>query len=258
MRHITTRRIVLAAAVLGLVVGGMERARADLVVVPNVNATVEGDSNNAFPFNISSMRYQQVYSSSQFSSFGGPEMITQIIFRPDATTGNAFSSTLPQIQIDLSTTSATPATLNTTFSNNVGTDDTVVFGPGPLSLSSSFTGPAAGPKNFDITINLTTPFLYDPSKGNLLMDVRNFLGGATTQFDAVSPTSAGGLVTERVWSINVTSSTGTYDATSAGLVTEFAFSRVTAVPEPSTLVPAVWGVLLCLGYAWRRRRRVAA
>ena len=32
---------------------------------------------------------------------------------------------------------------------------------------------------------------------------------------------------------------------------------VTAVPEPATLTPAVSGVLLCLGYAWRRRRRAS-
>jgi hypothetical protein len=33
-------------------------------------------------------------------------------------------------------------------------------------------------------ITLLTPFLYDPALGNLLLDVRNFSGGLTTQFDA--------------------------------------------------------------------------
>jgi hypothetical protein len=73
--------------------------------------------------------------------------------------------------------------LSATFANNVGADDTVVFS-GPLSLSSAFTGPSAGPKDFDIVITLQTPFLYDPSAGNLLLDVRNFSGGTTIQFDA--------------------------------------------------------------------------
>jgi hypothetical protein len=254
------RRIALAVAVLGLLVGGVERARAGLVVVPNDLAGVEGDSNNGFPFNLSlfgdsSMRYQQVYDSSQFSSLGGPVMINQIIFRPDAQTGAAFSSTLPSIQIDLSTTSSTPASLSTTFANNVGADDKVVFGAGPLSLSSAFIGPSGGPKNFDIIINLATPFLYDPSKGNLLMDVRNFLGGGTTQFDAFTPASDG-AVSERVWNPDVNATTGTYDSVAAGMVTEFGFGP-SAVPEPSTLLTAVSGVLACLGYAWRRRRVAA-
>jgi len=47
------------------------------------------------------------------------------------------------------------------FANNVGADDTIVYGGltgAPLSLSSSFTGPAGQPKAFDIFINPTTPF----------------------------------------------------------------------------------------------------
>jgi hypothetical protein len=252
------KRIALAIAVLGLLAAMTESARASLVIVPNANISVEGDSNNGFPFNLSlfgdtNMRYQQVYDSSQFSTLGGPVLIHQILFRPDATTGAAFSSTLPDIQIDMSTTSATPATLSTTFANNVGADDRVVYARGSLSLSSAFTGPVGGPKDFDIVINLTTPFLYNPASGNLLMDVRNFGGGGTTQFDAVSSPNS---VIERVWSIDVTATTGTYDATSAGLVTEFGFGP--AVPEPSTLVAASFSVILCLGYALRRRMQSAA
>lgn len=33
------------------------------------------------------------------------------------------------------------------------------------------------PTNFEVVINFTAPFYYDPSKGNLLLDVRNFEGG---------------------------------------------------------------------------------
>ena len=250
------KRRTLAVAVAALLVGMTANARADFVVAPNANANVEGDGNNGFPFNIqdfgiSTMRYQQVYDSSQFSSLGGPKLITEIIFRPDAQSGQAFSSTLSSIQIDLSTTSAAPGGLSNTFANNVGADDKVVYGLGSLSLSSAFTGPANGPKDFDIVINLTTPFLYDPSKGNLLMDVRNFGGGSTTQFDAVQNSS----VTDRVWNTNVNSGT----ATSSGLyelVTEFAYTS-SAVPEPATLVPAISGVLFVLGCVLRRRGRVA-
>jgi hypothetical protein len=178
--------VLLGLAVAGVLADGP--ASAGLVVVPGRLATVEGDSNNGFPFNItrfrlSSQRFQQVFAASEFASLSGPKRITQIAFRPDAYTGNAFSSTIWDIQINLSTTRAAPDGMSWTFAENVGPDDTIVFS-GPMSLSSADQGPPEGPKDFDIVIDLQTPFPYDPSAGNLLLDVRNFSAGRTTQFDA--------------------------------------------------------------------------
>jgi len=51
MRRIT-KRFATAVAVLGLMVGGGGRAMAGLVVIPNSNATIEGDNDSAFPFNL--------------------------------------------------------------------------------------------------------------------------------------------------------------------------------------------------------------
>jgi hypothetical protein len=219
------------------------------VVVPNSARTVEGNINNGYPFDLtqtglSSQRYQQVYAASQFPGAG---LITQIIFRPDAFAGHAFSSTLSDIQIDLSTTQAADDGLSTTYANNVGADDTIVFARGPLTLSSAFTGPPNGPKDFDIIITLTHPFFYNPANGNLLMDVRNFGGGITTFFDAVFTTGDG---TSRLYNQNVNGTTGSTD--SAGLVTGF-----TIVPEPSTaaMLFAGGGTLLAWFVGRRRRQR---
>jgi hypothetical protein len=108
-----------------------------------------------------------------------------------------------------------------------------------LSLSSAFTGPAGGPKAFDIAINLSIPFLYTPSSGNLLLDVRNFSGDTATAFDATNT----GAIMSRVFSSGangVGDPTGSPDF--AGLVTQF-----TIVPEPETfglladVAIAVWG-----------------
>jgi hypothetical protein len=158
-------------------------------VVPNSATTTEGNGANSFPFDISSagrpietMRYQQLYDASQFSGLGSGGFITQIIFRPDVSFGFAFDSTLPDLQINLSTTSVPDDGLSFLFASNIGADDTVVFS-GPLPLSSDFTGGI--PKDFDIVINLATPFFYAPSMGNLLLDVRNFGAGLTTAFDSV-------------------------------------------------------------------------
>jgi hypothetical protein len=175
--------------------------------------------------------------------------IKAVAFRPDAQTGDSFSATLPNVQINLSTTAKGPDTLSTTFASNVGLDDTTVFS-GALVLSSGYTGPAGGPKDFDIVITLAIPFRYDPASGNLLLDVRNFSGGYTTQFDA---NSASGGPVGRAFSV---SSNGVYDLTGGsgpnGLVTRFEYSPV---PEPATLTLGMLAAAGLAGYNWRRRKK---
>jgi hypothetical protein len=247
------RHLALLGALLLLGAINPAHAIVPTVVVPNSAATTEGDLNNSFPFNIAiiglpSQRYQQLYAASQFGGLpSGGGLITQIVFRPDATFGHAFTSTLPDIQIDLSTTSAADDGLSSTYANNVGADDTVVFARGPLTLSSAFTGPPGGPKDFDIIITLTTPFLYNPALGNLLLDVRNFGGGSTISFDAVSPLGDG---VSRLFNQNVNSATGTTD--SVGLVTGFII-----VPEPGSAAMLLvgGGTLLAWFGGCRRRQR---
>ena len=190
------------------------------IVVPNSLVATEGDYANGFPFRIgsNSMRYQQVFDAADFGALSGPELITQISFRPDLTDGAAFNTTLTNIQINLSTTTAGPDGLSSTFAINVGGDDTIVFS-GQLSLSSAHAGPVQGPMVFDIIIDLQTPFIYDPSSGNLLLDVRNFDGGITTFFDAVQVADP----VSRVFSAllaGVNNPIGSADT--AGLIAQFA------------------------------------
>src|SRR5437879_3955989 len=109
------------------------------------------------------------------------------------------------------------------------------------------TGPAVGPKDFDICITLMTPFIYDPANGNLLMDVRNTGGGATTQFDAEETF---GDSISRVWNTSSADATGNPDT--LALVTQFSFTPV-AVPEPSAYVAFAAGALGLL--LWRRKMK---
>jgi len=53
-------------------------AIADTIVVPNAQAAAEGNDNNFGPFFNNSVRYQQVYSASQFPSSPVPLEITGI------------------------------------------------------------------------------------------------------------------------------------------------------------------------------------
>jgi hypothetical protein len=248
-----TRRSLFTAIVLAVgSLGPAADAGAVVIVAPNSLAAVEGNSNNGFPFNIlshgrSEQRYQQVFAASEFSALAGPHRVTQIAFRPDDQSGLAFASTLPNVQINLSTTAAAPDGLSNFFANNVGSDDTVVFS-GPLSISSADVG--GPPRAFDIVITFPSLFVYDPALGNLLLDVRNFGGGGSTQFDFVVVT---GDSTSRLFSPDdVTAPGGSLDT--GGLVAQFTFEPVGAdpVPEPGTLLLVGTGVL---GLLLRRRRQ---
>jgi acid phosphatase len=144
------------------------------LVVPNEWSTAQADAGNLFPlFSDKPMRYQQVFDAGQFSRLTpGGGLINRIAFRGHGP-GTPFTGTAPQLQVNLSTTSKSPDNLSSTFAENVGADDTQVFS-GPFQAAVTFSG---NPTNFEVMINFTTPFYYDPAKGNLLLDVRNMQGG---------------------------------------------------------------------------------
>jgi hypothetical protein len=161
------------------------------LVVPNQWSTAQGDAGNLFPlFSANPMRYQQVFDASQFSRLNpGGGLINRIAFRGHGP-GVPFTANAAQLQVNLSTTSKAPDGLSSTFADNVGPDDTQVFS-GPFQTAVTFTG---DPTNFEVVINFTTPFYYDPAKGNLLLDVRNMQGSTEVppndqELDGTSATS---------------------------------------------------------------------
>ena len=240
------KRLIVTAALVGLGVAAYPAAAGLLEeVVPNANAAVEGNVDNVFPFFFpGGMRYQQVYDSSQFGSFGGKRLITHIVFRPDSTFGDAHSTDISDLEVSLSTVNIGPDGLSTTFANNLGPDNTLVH-DGFITLSTSDLPGPGNTRAFDIVIALQTPFSYDPTTGrNLLMDVRNndlnvpsggprFMDAQFTKGDSIS----------RVFEIGPGSPTGSTDT--LGLVTLFRH----VVPAPGTLA------ILGLGLIGTRRRR---
>lgn len=139
-------------------------------IVPLSNAAVEGKGASA-GFSVQ-MRMQEVYLSNQFPSY--PIQIREIRFRPDSTYSvGSFTGMLSRIVFKLSTTTVGTGNLSKTFASNVGLDQKIVY-DGEWKIITSNRGPALGPKDFDIALKLQSPFLYDPAKGNLLLEYQNY------------------------------------------------------------------------------------
>ena len=229
-------------------------ARAVAIVAPNGYETVDGDTGNLFPFfqssaTHSSTRYQQVYDASEFSALSGGGTITEIAFRAHSESP-PFAAPIASIQINLSTTAKAADGLSTVFADNVGADDTAVFGPAPFAVASAqpanFTSTA---KPFEIVFTLQTPFFYDPALGNLLLDMRIPVQApqpliATVALDG---TVSGSDAVSRAYTFDGDVNSPTADQISTyGLITRF---TATPVPEPGTLP------LVALGLAALARRR---
>jgi len=183
-------------------------------------ASAEGSGRvNSAPFNNVS-RYQQIYAATEFSPMTGPRWITQIAFRPDSTQPTAFAHTIPNIQINLSTTSNPVAAMSSIFASNVGANDTIVYS-GSLTFSSTNMVQFGTAKQFDLVASLTTPFCYDPDAGNLLLDIRNFSSGFTAYIDGGGDNSASPGVRLNFLDNSTTGNSGTVQA--FGIVTQFTF-----------------------------------
>ncbi len=179
------------------------------LIAPNELTSSFGDAGNLFPlFSSQPIRYQQVFDAGQFSRLNnGGGLINRIAFRGHGP-GIPFTATIPQLQVNLSTTSKTPDGLSSTFASNVGGDDTQVFS-GTLQAAVTLNG---DPANFEIVINFTTPFFYDPAQGNLLLDVRNLQGSTEVppNDQEIDGSSATGDSISRVYNY------GNFSATTAG------------------------------------------
>ncbi len=202
-----------------------------------------GSTPISLPFGAgASDRYQQVYAASNFGPIAqGGGLITSLAFQfaDSHTLGGGVSN----IQINLSTTLRPVDGLSTTFAQNVGSDDTKVFGAGNLVWANDPTVP------FSAFINLSTPFHYNPANGNLLVDMRVFQTGLPFQFGSLSmeASAANNDTVSIAYAFNVNDLTGITDT--KGLNTLF---TVTPVPEPSTICLFLAG-LATIGFIQRRQ-----
>lgn len=127
---------------------------------------------------VPSYRFQQVYAASDFATLGdGPYMITRIDWRADGAVSGPIDYPSDRFLMKFATTDYSPVVsgetmdLDLTFANNInGNEVTVIDGPITLTTSSESLSDD-GPNQFDYGVDLETPYLYDPTQGNLLMDL---------------------------------------------------------------------------------------
>jgi hypothetical protein len=226
----------LCAALLSLAL--VPAGRADQITIGNVNS---GEL-NAFPFSGSYQdsfgadRYQQVYNSSLFG--GSPTSISSITFYSG---GSPFGPNADgTYTLSLSTTAASVNGLDTDMANNVGPNDETFFS-GTLPAYPSTPGGA-------MTFTIASPFLYDPSAGNLLLDIQ--ISGVTNGSTALFVAQDGDFGTDSSRMVN-----GNAEGTSSyGLVTTFGLGT-TSVPEPGSLTLAMIGLAAVAGLSRLRRHR---
>lgn len=222
--------------------------RADVVIVsPNIYENAEGNNGVNIPFSRAPARYQQIHAASEFANLLEPGLVAGIAFRVE-TNRPAFAATIPSVEVRLSTTDAAPGeSLSGVFGDNEGADVTLVYA-GALDFASSVTG--AGPRPFDLVVPITGEFLYDPSLGNLLLDITILENpdAATVAFlDAGSGVPLGSLH-YRVFCTAGCSPSDSAGATGDGLlVTQFTF-----VPEASSAAAGATAIA-SLAFASGRR-----
>ncbi len=188
--------------------------RADQVAPIGFDSSA-GNTFDFFPMDYgpSSTRYQQVYNSNQFPTFGTGLFISQIGFRFSSSSVGRYNLSLASLQLGLGTTSTAADGLSHTFAANVPAGEQTVFN-GAWSVSGQVATGAVKP--FDVWVILQTPYFYNPAAGNLLLDLRS--SGATSSIFSADVQSAVDGVS-RVFSSGVNSTTGLSDT--KGAITKF-------------------------------------
>jgi len=236
------------------------------VVVPNEYTNTEGPNPSGLVFDCNpfarpnGQRYQQVYLNSQIGD--RTLEIIGINFRSEEEQDEVMPVVIPTVQIDMSITQTQPDNLVATFANNLGPIVTTVYS-GPVTVDVPACG--AGPCPFAVKIPLQTPFMYNPSEGNLIVDIRvpdcmrTFVDMDASQLN-LSETS--NVFTTSVEGVDDPDA-NEFLLNDGGFVTQFDIilppPTITPIPTLSEWgLMAMAGILGIVGYLVIRRRKLMA
>jgi hypothetical protein len=166
-------------------------------------------------------RYQQVFPAEDFAALGNkPHWIVGFTFRPDQSLTSPRTVHDPDEEVRLSTTQRGPDSLSLLFDDNLGSDVTQFY-RGPIIAVADAQDPGPGPREFYNTDFPTgvTPFLYDPSHGNLLFDAIVWQG--------ISPSDRGDKVPGIRTGLYALNPLGTQGIQDSASIFQFTFIPVT-------------------------------
>ena len=225
----------------------------DLFVVPEEYTKKEGPGDGMlYPFdpaafgNITGLRLQQLYEGALFPEYQNGAIIESIAFRlsGSATEGNrSFDVTFPDVEVRISTTSKSVGGMREQFASNTGADEVIVF-KSPLRWQATFTPGQV--QAMSVIIPFSVPFVYQPAKGSLLIDIsvremRQHTGQVDLAIDQHLEVVRGIIPNQRGETFP-----------GAGLITRFG---ITAVPEPTTTLLMIVSVAT-VGITLRLQRRL--
>jgi hypothetical protein len=169
---VTSRQTKTDWGILGLASGFIVALSAIVVsaevriVSPPSLANVEGDGNAADTGGPG--RIQYLFPASDFLALSPSQRwLVSWNFRGDASQTTPVDWTFNNAKLWMSTTDKD--SLTNVFDDNHGPDKTLVI-DGTVTYPILASGPAEGPRDFANGTPLQTPFYYDPSKGNLLIE----------------------------------------------------------------------------------------
>jgi hypothetical protein len=185
--------LVIAAAVLTATI-----VPSQSLVVPNALSTTEGNSSTAYPWNrATQVRAQYFYDSANFTSqsITFPIAITRLRWRVDGA-ATCVGRVYNNVTVQCCTAPVDHLAVTSTFANNRGLDlVTVASGQATVIAVPA----ASAPGSFYVDVPLTTPFAYDPTVGDLMVEIDHdgtYTGGTSASTDLISGTVN---LSSRVW-----------------------------------------------------------